>query len=135
VARRGPRAGHTYIRGSPGTWETSVFPLQHAGLVLPVIQNQVARRSELHPRAERRKQFGRGTVIQVHRGRSEEGGGVGVLYSTVAAGEVAPGDPGKGREDQQHRASGGIDGRNFESALHLNHTSLDSDYGAAKLRC
>jgi hypothetical protein len=135
VTRRGPRAGHTYMRGSPGTWETSVFPLHESGSVLPVTKDQATRRAELSRRVERKNQFGRGTVAQVHRGWAEEGGGVGVLYSTKESGEVAPGDPGKGREDQQPRASGGIDGRNFESAPRLNHTSLDSDYGAAKLRC
>ena len=98
-------------------------------------KDQAARRSELPPRAERMKQIGRGTVAQVHRGRSEEGGGVGVLYTTNEAGGVAPGDPVKGREDQQPRASGGIDGRNFESDPHLHPTSLDSEQGAAKLSC
>ena len=60
-------------------------------------KDQAARRSELHLRVERTKRFGLGTVAQVHRGRSEEGGGVGVLYSTDEAGEVAPGDPVEGR--------------------------------------
>jgi hypothetical protein len=88
------------MRGSPGTWETSVFPMHKAGPVLPVIKDQAARRSELHPRVERTQQFGMGTVAQVHRGRSEEGRGLGVLYSTNEAGEVAPGDPGEGVHDK-----------------------------------
>jgi hypothetical protein len=62
-----------YMRGSPGTWETSVFPRPHSGSVPPVTKDQAARRSELHPRVERTKQFGMGTVAQVHRGRPEEG--------------------------------------------------------------
>ena len=123
------------MKGSPGTWETSAFPLHYSGAVLPVTKDQAARGSELRPRVERTKQFGRGTIAQVHRGRAEEGGGVGVLYSTDEAGGVAPGDPVKGREDQQHRTNGGIDGRNFESDPHLHHTSLDSEQGAAKLSC
>jgi hypothetical protein len=86
------------MRGSPGTWETSAFPLHYSGSVLPVTKDQAARRSELHPRVERRKQVGRGTVAQVHPEWSEEGRGVGVLYSTDEAGEVAPGDPVEGRE-------------------------------------
>ena len=135
MTHRGPRAGHAYIKGSPGTWETSAFPLHYSGPVLPVTKDQAARGSELHPRGERTKQFDRGTVVQVHRGRPEEGRGVGVLHTTNEAGEVAPGDPVEGREDQQPRTSGGIDGRNFESDPHLNHTSLDSEHGAAKLSC
>jgi hypothetical protein len=73
VTHRGPRAGHAYMKGSPGTWETSAFPVHKSGLVLPVIKDQATRRSELHPRVERTKQLGMGTVAQVHRGRSEEG--------------------------------------------------------------
>jgi hypothetical protein len=65
----------------------------------PVTKDQAARRSELHPRVERTKQFGMGTRVQVHRGRVDEERGVGVCRSTGAAGEVAPGDPGKGRAD------------------------------------
>ena len=109
--------------------------MHYSGSVLPVTKDQAARGSELHPRGERTKQVGRGTVAQVHRGRSEEGGGVGVLHTTNEAGEVAPGDPVEGREDQQPRTSGGIEGRNFESDTHLNHTSRDSEQGAAKLSC
>jgi hypothetical protein len=73
VTRRGPRTGHAYIKGSPGTWETSVFPMHKPGSVLPVTKDQAARRSELHPRGERTKQLNMGTVAQVHRGRLEEG--------------------------------------------------------------
>ena len=123
------------MKGSPGTWETSAFPLHYSGAVLPVTKDQATRRLELHPRVEQMKQLNMGTVAQVHRGRAEEGGGVGVLYSTDEAGGVAPGDPVKGREDQQPRTNGGIDGRNFESDPHLNPTSLDSEQGAAKLSC
>ena len=61
------------MKGSPGTWETSAFPVHKSGLVLPVIKDQATRRSELHPRVERTKQLGMGTVAQVHRGRPEEG--------------------------------------------------------------
>ena len=95
----------------------------------PVTKDQAARRSELHPRVERTKQFSMGTRAQVHRGRSEEERGVGVRCSTGEAGEVTPGDPVKGRTDQQYRANGGTDGRNFESEYRLNETSPDSDSG------
>jgi len=102
----------------------AVIPGGHPGT-----KDQAARRSELHPRAERTKQLGMGTLAQVHRGWSEEERGVGVHRSTCEAGEVTPGDPVEGRADQQHRTSGGTDGRNFEFEHRLNETSPDSDSG------
>ena len=100
----------------------------------PVTNDQATRRLELHPRAERTKQFSMGTIVRVHRGRLEEGRGVGVRCSTGEAGEVTPGDPVEGRADQQHRANGGTDGRNFESEYRLNETSSDSDTGYGTYR-
>ena len=95
----------------------------------PVTKDQAARGSELHPGVEQTKQFSMGTLVQVHRGRGEEGRGVGVRHTTKEAGEVTPDDPVEGRADQPHRPNGGTDGRNFEFESRLNDTSSDSESG------